>query len=376
MIALTLAFVITYFIYYLITYIITKNDIEYISDSNLIPILKRIQSYNWTYTPTFYLKNAHLQTCFGALNIAKVEEISYKEEIFVCSDNENVALHWYPTLPDPEKEETIVVIMHGMGGGSHASYIKDLIHKTNLAEINNIKFVIFNYRGCADLPLTLARIYDAGSTEDLNEILISLKSRYPKSKLLGVGYSVGGNILTKYLGEKGNQSLISGSVIISNPFDMSTCSRNMLRKAINYYFYTPLFIKILKKPLIKNSELFKELLVKQWSTVRELEYDVIIKNPLLNNRFHCIDQYHREASSNRKILDIEVPTLFVNAKDDPISIELAIPKEEIELNPNCLLLLTSLGGHLGWWEKGDWGIKENQYWTTEVIVTFFKEFLN
>lgn len=174
--------------------------------------------------PTPYIRNGHLQTFFSSKSSSLGEKIDYKREILSLKDGGQVGLDWYPDRPDIKKPTIpTVIILHGLTGHSQTGYCRSTVNQ--LCKKNRFRCVVFNYRGCGGVEVLTPRTYNGGDTRDLKEVLEHIHKISPNTKLLGVGFSLGANILTKYLGEEAENSLISGAISIANPLNFIDTSR-------------------------------------------------------------------------------------------------------------------------------------------------------
>ncbi|KAJ9084119.1 hypothetical protein DSO57_1027591 [Entomophthora muscae] len=372
---------------------------EYIpeeSSKNLLElVLDKCPSLNGTtpFYPSFWLGNTHLQTMFGPSNLSNIPQIQYQRECICLSDGGQVSLDWYPGLPGSNSKVPLddttptVLVLHGMGGGSDASYARALVgslFSPCSSAAKPTRSVVLNNRGCGNTTITTPRLYTAGDTTDLREAIAHIRARLPNAPLFAVGYSIGANILSKYLGEVGEDTPLVGAVSVSNPFDLVWCSRYMFSNWINSYIYTPFLVRRLKQFFKFHYDvLSKEVKERDWQNISDFDTDLIILNQHIMvsrhranekgempARFETLNQYYRESSCNRYLHNIKIPTLFINALDDPISSIAAIASDEIHANPNLILAVTRFGGHLGWWADNGIILKKCRSWVTLPVTEF------
>jgi len=230
-------------------------------------------------------------------------------------------------------------------------------------------------------------MFNASSTDDLHAIANHVRAKFPLSPLFVIAYSLGSNILCRYLGNIGNsasrdadtsqdgekrkkypaESPFVAAVCVSNPFDL--LHTNEVGAAVPFQLYSRILTIDLVNYMKKHRGVFEE------------DYDVehIIKSKLIQEfderciikmfDYPTILDYYQEASSHEHITHIPIPTLFLNARDDPISPHKAIPVKAAESNPNLLFAVTERGGHIAY-------LKNFKFWASSWADDVFMEFLD
>jgi predicted alpha/beta-fold hydrolase len=248
-------------------------------------------------------------------------------------------------LPD---DAPVLVLMSGIAGGSHDKYLKHFLRRAHLA---GYRCVAFNCRGTSDSPLTTPQFYSASFTGDVRAVVNEIAGRWPDAQLFAVGWSLGANILTNFLGEEGEACKLSGAVAMCNPFDLNACD-DALSRGFFGTVYSRSMAKNMRKLFAPHAHLFAGLpgydraLVENSRTVRDFDEAVT----RVTFGFPSVDAYYDASSSRRLIGDVRVPLLVIQAEDDPIAVREAVPRETIAnmKHGNVLLVETSGGGHLGW----------------------------
>ncbi|KAG4053742.1 hypothetical protein PC123_g11114 [Phytophthora cactorum] len=290
------------------------------------------------YYPPWRLFNGHLQT-----------NVSNK----VTDLNGSASSSW---LPDVEPTRRTVILLPGLTGGSPENYIRSTIAK--LHELG-WQCVVLNARGCANTPVTTAQLFCSAYTGDLRFVLQQLSEKYQftQDAFVGVGFSMGSNVLVKYLGEDGDQTPLTGAVSVGNPFDLTICSANFGGSLFNRMTYDKALNNNLRELFFNKCNAAKQFenypgvdleAIKATRTVRDFD------DRLTKYVFHydTVDDYYNDAGSVKKLDGVRVPLLCINAEDDPISISSALPKDsEVEANPNIILCTTKSGGHLAFYES-------------------------
>ncbi|MGH8466363.1 MAG: YheT family hydrolase, partial [Pseudomonas sp.] len=169
------------------------------------------------FKPALGLSNPHLQTLWGPL-WRKPASLSRHRERLWLADGDFLDLDWH----GPHEASTpLVLVLHGLTGSSHSPYVIGL--QQALAG-RGWSSVALNWRGCSGEPNLLPRSYHSGASEDLAETIEHLRAQRPQAPLYAVGYSLGGNVLLKHLGEVGSASQLQGAVAVSVPFRLDQCA--------------------------------------------------------------------------------------------------------------------------------------------------------
>ncbi|CAG9983985.1 unnamed protein product, partial [Clonostachys byssicola] len=246
---------------------------------------------------------------------------------------------------ESEDEKPMVIIMHGVAGGSHEVYLRHAV--APLVEAGWEACVI-NSRGCAKSELTSRFLYNGRATWDLVKWL---KGRFPNRPLYAVGFSLGGNMLTNFCGEEGENCLLSGAVVCSNPFNLEL-SNTLLS---GQYLGTK-YLNMVKDALVAYVKKHRNVLeghldIEAVSKVKSMEeFDRLVECAIWG--YPTEAAYYRDASSADSVLAIRIPFLAIHALDDPVAPKEAVPWQEFKQNPNTVLLTTSMGGHISWYESG------------------------
>lgn len=323
-----------------------------------------VQNKFW---PTLWCFESRAQTIVASLLRSKIwPHVEYRREILTLSDGGEVALDW--AEKDCSITSPIVIILPGLTGGSQAEYIKCLV---SAAKKCGIRCMIFNNRGLGGMKLKTPRTYSASNCDDLTEVIEHVRKLYPHVLLGATGISMGGLILGNYLAREGltAKTKLKACVIISVPWNafaaVKNTEENYFNLILNKYLTNNLCRKI-QKYKAANINFFNvdiDTTLKS-QTVREFDTNFTSKQFGYSN----VEDYYRDASLNNKLHLIEVPTLCLNAADDPFQPLQAIPLKEISKSKNVAVVVTSRGGHIGFLE-GVWPIKDEQY-----IGKFFSQF--
>ncbi|CAA7399800.1 unnamed protein product [Spirodela intermedia] len=312
--------------------------------------------------------NNHLETIFAAF-FRSVPEVCLRRECIRTIDDGSVALDWCcgdsRLLP---ADAPVLILLPGLTGGSGDSYVRHMLLK---ARSKGWRVVVFNSRGCGDSPVTTAQFYSASFTRDLSEVINHVSSRYPKSKIYAVGWSLGANILVRYLGQESHNCRISGAVSLCNPFNLVIADEDFHKGFNNVY--DKALAGALRRIFKKHSLLFEDMggeynipLAANAQSVRD--FDEALTR--VSFGFKSVDDYYFNSSSSDSIKDVRTPLLCIQAANDPIAPSRGIPRDEIQANPHCLLIVTPQGGHLGWLAGSE--APFGAPWTDTVVMDFLE----
>ena len=173
-----------------------------------------------TFRPAWWLNNAHLQTLYPAL-IRKTSPLSgVRRERLTTPDNDFIDIDWY----GEESHQPLVILMHGLTGSSQSQYVKGL---QRTLVLQGYRTVALNFRGCSGEFNHSARCYHSGETEDIQFLYQVLRLREPEVPFAVVGFSLGGNVLLKWLGEQSCNLSLFAAVAVSVPLELSICATKL-----------------------------------------------------------------------------------------------------------------------------------------------------
>jgi len=298
------------------------------------------------FTPALGLANPHLQTLWGPLWRKKAKLERQRERIWLA-DGDFLDLDWH----GPHEADTpLVLVLHGLTGSSNSPYVVGL--QQALAQ-QGWASVALNWRGCSGEPNLLPRSYHSGASEDLASVIAHLRTLRPLAPLYAVGYSLGGNVLLKHLGEVGSNSSLQGAVAVSVPFRLDQCADRIgqgFSKVYQAHFMREMLVYIKDKQRRFQHEGLSEGLA-ELAALGSLEnmrtfwdFDGRVTAPL--NGFTDAKDYYRRASSRYFLGEIRTPTLIIHAADDPFVFPHSLPEAD-ELSSSTHFELQARGGHVG-----------------------------
>ncbi|KKA24545.1 hypothetical protein T310_1446 [Rasamsonia emersonii CBS 393.64] len=264
----------------------------------------------------------------------------------------------FAALPSDDNRPMLIAL-HGLTGGSYELYLRHALAPLVLGD-GGWEACVLNARGCAQTKISSGVLFNARATWDLRQAVRWLRKTFPNRPLFGIGFSLGANILTNYLGEEGENCQLKAAVICANPWNLELTSHALQQSWLGLEVYSKTMGANLKRLFNQHAE--------EVSKNARLDVEAVQKVKYIHEfdswGYPTEGAYYRDASSVDSLLAIRVPFLAINAEDDPISVKEAIPYNEFAQTPYGVLLTTSWGGHLGWFEIG------GSRWFTKPAANF------
>ena len=307
------------------------------------------------FRPAWWLRNPHLQTLWPTWFRTR-PGLRLTAERVELPDGDFIDLAWTDANGGPR-----VLLLHGLEGSLDSHYARSTLAALYGAGMHA---VFMHLRGCSGEPNRLARSYHSGATEDLAAVLAHIERTRGKPPAAAVGFSLGGNLLLKYLGEQGANAPLKAAVAVSVPFRLMDAARR-LEQGPSRIYREHLMQRLRGSYLRKFAKRPAPLEV----DVRRLhgfyDFDDQVTAPL--NGFSGADDYYDQCSCRRYLRGVETPTLVLHALDDPFMYPQTVPTES-ELGPAIRLELSAKGGHVGFVEGPIPG--KTSYWTDRRIPEF------
>lgn len=288
--------------------------------------------------PPFYQYNGHLQTVLPAI-LRRVNGIRYERERFTLSDGDFVDLDWID-----KGSRNLVFLSHGLEGNSYRHYMKGM---AKFFTQQNWDCVAWNCRSCSGEMNLKPRLYNHGEIGDIAEVIEHIIATKNYEKIVLIGFSMGGNIIMKYLGVHGKAipEPLFKAVAISSPIDLKTSAG--LLNFPNAAFYKKRFLKMLKTKMEIKAEQFPHLIdmanfdkINRWQ-----DFDNYFTAPL--NGYKDAEDFYFQGSPQNFMNGISIPILLINAKNDPILSPECFPFDRCEKHKNVYLEAPNQGGHVG-----------------------------
>ncbi|KAI0031826.1 AB-hydrolase YheT [Vararia minispora EC-137] len=343
------------------------------------------------FNPVWWLFNGHAQTMYSVVgDFSEVDKVSYDRVLLGMRDGGTIGLDFTP--PESEgrnfaDDTPVIVALHGLTGaqaglGSYESYLRAILAPaiTPLEEGGlGYRAVVVNSRGCAGVPLTSPELYCAGRTTDIRCALLYIQTKYPKAPLLGVGFSLGSAILTKYLSEEGEESRLVSGCGVAVPWDMLAMCDRLTNNFFDRNVYSRALGRNCQALLARHASA-----IEQWpdSYLAKIT-PVVCSKPTLfafdfDDMVSCVVggpsppwplkgaiEFYKHVTPNQYLPQVRVPYLGLDSEDDPITSGTPIDST----NPWVGLAKTAAGGHLGWFENEDGVVKR---WIRKPVLEWFK----
>ena len=289
------------------------------------------------YQRPFFYFNSHIETIWPSI-FRKVEGVIYQRERLELADGDFLDLDWVKS-----HQKRLVIISHGLEGNSHRHYCKGMAHFFGQ---HGWDALAWNCRSCSGEMNRLPRFYHHGATEDIAAVIDhALEQAYETVAL--VGFSMGGSLTLKYLGERSDHAdhRIKSAAVFSVPCDLGSSARELDKPS--RAFYRNRFLKKLRKKIEHKAVLFPDVVsVKPFDTIRTFrDFDNAYTSPL--HGFKDAQDFYTQASSGQYIHLIRRPTLIVNAQNDPFLPQECYPIETAKSSNEVFLEIPILGGHVG-----------------------------
>ena len=315
------------------------------------------------FRPAWWLRGRHAQTIWRRV-FGGGPPPPYRRERFETSDGDFVDLDWF----EPEirsGERPLLLVLHGLEGSSRSNYVVGLLGE---AFRRGWDGVAMNFRSCSGELNRRPRFYHSGETGDLDEVLSSLIARRPGRSIGLAGYSMGGNVLLKWMGEREEKvpECLRAAAAVSVPFDLAAAAHR-----IDHGFsriYGRVFLRTLKEKAAAKARIHPGLLdTKGVEDIRSFAvFDDRVTAPL--HGFTNGQDYWTRASATPWLGAIRKPTLLINACDDPFLPADRLPVEEAARSPWLTAEFSRHGGHAGFVE-GNWPGAAS-YWADRRVMDF------
>lgn len=318
-----------------------------------MPIIKS------TYNPPILFKSGHLSTIYSGL-LRKVENLDQIRIRIDLPDTDYLDLDWSYSKNSSNK---LVLIIHGLEGSSKRAYVRG---SAKALTESGFDVCAINLRGCSGTMNNLYRSYHSGSTEDLQAVISYVLQLKQYSSIFLHGFSLGGNLILKYLGEKRElPKEIKGAVTISVPCQLADSLHQLL------LFKNILYAKRFKGNLIKKLKIKQELFpdhildtdIQAIKTLKDFDDFYTSKA----HGFTDAMDYYKKSSSLQFLKSINLPTLIINAKNDSFLGKECYPIAIANEHKNLFLEIPKYGGHVGFYGPNNYTYTEKR--TIEFLTT-------
>lgn len=298
------------------------------------------------YRPPLWLPGGHAQTIGAALWVP-APAVDYRRERWSTPDEDFIDVDF--ALPEPISDRApVIVLFHGLEGSSRSHYARTLMR--HFAD-RGWRALVVHFRGCSGEPNLKARAYHSGDSDEGDWILRKVAQRWPGAPLHAVGVSLGGNMLAKWAGERGEDArFVHAAVSIGSPLDL-VASGAALGKGFNRV-YTRMFLATLKRKALAKTQNYSGLArANNVLGARNLfDFDDAFTAPV--HGFEGALDYWQRASAKPLLGGIRIPYLLLNARNDPFVPAASLPLQK-EVSATVLLDQPEHGGHVGF-AQGRW----------------------
>jgi hypothetical protein len=316
------------------------------------------------FAPAWWCPGAHLQTVWARVARSR-HLVTFQREVLITEDDDDLVLdHLAGPAGTPR-----VLLLHGLEGSAYS------LHTQGLAELvarAGWRATVLNFRSCARDPRHIRRrlrnrrprLYHAGDTGDLDLVVRTLATREPATPLYAIGFSLGGNVLLKWLGEAGADSAIRAAAAISTPYDLAAASA-FLARGVGRFYGARFLNRLRAKTMDLMSRFPRETAHLDAARILGLrglsEFDEIVTAPL--HGFDSAADYHARVSSVGWLSRVAVPTLCISSTDDPFYPAAAVQQARAASSREVAFAVTTRGGHTGF-VAGRWPWRP-RYWAEE-----------
>jgi predicted alpha/beta-fold hydrolase len=309
-----------------------------------------------TYTGNRYIKQQHLETILPAL-FRKVDVV-YNRQQLDLADSDFMDLDWLA-----QGSSKLLVLFHGLEGSSQSTYIKGFA-QSFYAKGWDVCAV--NFRSCSGRMNNLVRSYHSGATEDVNAVMECVRNNHSYKQIVLGGFSLGGNVLLKYLGEQqfAIPSQVKAAFAFSVPCDLRASALEMA-KWQNKVYMQRFLVSLNHKMKLKAAQFADFPSIEGLDKIKTFhQFDDRFNAPV--HGFKNADDYYAKCNSLQFLHAIRLPTLFVNALNDPFLTPSCFPETIARQNPDLYLETPRYGGHVGF--SNAW--PNQTYWSEGRVALF------
>lgn len=287
------------------------------------------------FRPPPFLGNGHVQTILPVLLPRRID-LPMTRTRLELDDGDFLDLDWAQS-----RRDRLAILSHGLEGNISQKYIRGMA-RTLLDAGWDV--LAWNFRGCGTEPNRLLRAYHSGDTGDLAAVIAHAATDYARIAL--VGFSLGGNVTLKYLGEAPPHPAVVAAAAISVPLDLASSARKLDELRSNRIYVRRFLASLIQKMEAKALDFPGKISTDSIRAIRSFqEFDDRFTAPL--HGFRDAADYWTRASSRQFLPHITIPTLILNARNDPFLTTASLPLPEAEANPSIFLEVPESGGHVG-----------------------------
>lgn len=318
------------------------------------------------FRPAWWARTGLLQTLVGQGRSAA--HPPWRTEVWATPDDDSVRVHFVDVR---DVAAPVVLLLHGLEGSRESSYVAEAAARTAAL---GWRLCVLEFRSCGGVLNRARRTYHSGETTDTALVVARLGECFPEAPLFVLGYSLGGNVLLKWMGEVGDAAPahVAGAAAVSPPFDLAACSHQCDTRyggAISRRFLATLIPKAIAKAE-QHPGAYDPEAVRRCRTFHA--FDDLVTAPV--HGFDDAAHYYATQSCGPFLSAIRRPTLVVAAVDDPLCRAEVIPRRVLEDSPHLTSHLSERGGHVAFISGGTpWRPRR---WAESAALRFFEAVLS
>jgi len=305
------------------------------------------------FRPPRWLRGRHAQTVWASVFRLPIR-LPLTHERWELPDGDFIDVD---VMAAATPDAPVVVVCHGLEGSSKAGYVRGVLRELRA---RGVGAVAINFRGCSGEPNRLPRFYHSGDTGDLAFVVDKLRAAHPGRALALAGFSLGGNVVAKYLGERGDAVApeVRAGAVVSVPFDLALCARNLDGPDFMARVYRERFLRRLRAKVAGKARAHASLPVDKARAARTFaEWDHDVTAPL--HGFQSAEDYWTRSSAGPFLPSVKRPLLIVAAEDDPFVPPEALPRAAAAENPLLQLEISHEGGHVAFVHGPPWSTRRH-----------------
>ena len=316
------------------------------------------------FEPAPWLRNRHAQTIYPSLPWPQAPRPDLTRRTLELPDGDITVVDWLAGSPQITDSTPLLIVLHGLESSAESTYARQMLQA---AHEHGWHAAVLHFRDCGDYRNRLPRRYHAGETNDLRYFLNKLRTAGQDGPIMAAGYSLGGNVLLKYLGEDGVTTPLHAAAAVCVPLDLHVCAEALTRGFSRVYQHH--LLKRMKNAVRRKFD--PHTAAFDWQRTMNArtfaEFDDAVTAPL--HGFSGKDEYYDRCSSVGYLKQIERPTLIISSRDDPFMSPEMIPAPQ-DLSDKVTLEVSEKGGHVGFVSGGSpWNPR---YYLPNRIIGFLE----
>ncbi len=319
------------------------------------------------FVPHPWFRNGHAQTLAGNFQPRKNLLPPPQDRLFNVEPDAQILCHCH-WQKEPGRRMTVIIV-HGLEGSSESRYV---IGTGSKAWQRGWNVVRMNMRNCGGTESLTPTLYHSGMSSDVAAVVNTLIDQDRLERIAAVGFSMGGNLVLKMIGEWGANvpTQVKAAVGISPAIDLAVSADTLHHRANRLYEWK--FMRGLRSRIKRKAKLFPDRYDLRYlrgvKTIREFDHEITARY----SGFTGADDYYARAAAANVIDKIAIPTLVIHADDDPFIRLTAESRAKLEHNPNIEFIETAHGGHCAFLSQPD-GAGDDGRWAERRLIDFIAD---